>query len=117
MALKELWDQKSLKIGKAENEYLYSARKELESFDIVEKVVRILDCFTDVIEDDGFRFQNMQQVFRSVCRHFDDREILYYDNDVRVMGCFGYGYFEVFGLTDDQYTELKRRVNFLTCEW
>lgn len=117
MTLKELWDQKSIKIGEAENEYLYSARKELESFDIVEKVVRILNCFTDFIEDDGFRFQNMGQVFRTRGGYLDDNKILYYDDNIRVFGCFEYGYFQVLGLTDDQYTELKRRVNFLTCEW
>ena len=43
----------------------------------------------------------------------DPMEIIYKDDSIEILGCYNYSYFEVFGLSNDDYDELEKYYNSL----
>jgi hypothetical protein len=40
-------------------------------------------------------------------------EIIYKDDSIEILGCYNYSYFEVFGLSNDDFDELEKYYNSL----
>lgn len=38
----------------------------------------------------------------------NETETLYFDEHLEIVGCYGYGYIEVFGLSEEEFKELKQ---------
>ena len=43
----------------------------------------------------------------------DPMETIYEDDSIEILGCYYYGYFEVFGLSDEDFCELEKYYNSL----
>lgn len=107
MTIRELMDQRDEEIRKAEEAYDEKLKELLTGKTAVEKVIFI----TEQLNEDGY----MGQIFNSPSI-WDNPEVIYFDDEVTIKADFGNGYFDILGLSDAQYEELKAK-STIKCEW
>ncbi len=121
----ELMKEKERKIGEAEKEYKKKLDSLFESMSpeeiVVNIIIEVLDEYNKAFDDDDKEIFSIYPCSTTTADHLAHLYIYSKDRVYwRISVCYGYGYFDVVGLSKEQYFNIKRKLNgyrFADCKW